>query len=149
MACLIGGQVFAEKKEEVQPKDENKLTTEEAVIITEAAKQQAAEVIEKLQKDGLTPEQILEKVEVVLQDNDDSTESAYNSILNNKKYKEKLVWIVVGAVAYALIREALVPYAVKPLYEKITKSRTSGTSDPGTAASAQPASETDKEKEDK
>lgn len=69
---------------------------------TTKAVEEAKAVYDELKTRGLTDAQIVEKVEETLRN--ETTENAYRSILD-KRNQEKIVWILVGAVAGILVDE--------------------------------------------
>lgn len=126
IACLFASQIFAEDSKEVVKADDEAVLAKEVVTesevdlidVTAAAQKEVEEVIEKLQKDGLTPEQILEKAQVVLEE-EDSTQAAYRSILNDQKTQERVALILAGAVVAIALEHLAWPYVAKPLFEKV------------------------------
>ena len=115
ITCLLAGHVFAE---------------DEVVVASEDVKKDAAEMIEqeivavvdKLQEeDALTPEQVLEKVQIALEENDGSTQAAYRSILSEKRTQERILLILTGVVLALAFEHGVMPYVVSPLIKKFKK----------------------------
>ncbi len=92
-SLLIASPVFA--MQEADKSTENKQAEEKAVA---QAAQEAAVIVNELQKEGLTPEQILEVAKKALE-KEETTQGASRSILDGgRRKKERFAFFMIGVV---------------------------------------------------
>lgn len=118
-ALVFANQAFALESEVVVTEVASAEEVTKSVVLDETTQTEVKAVYDELKTRGLTDAQIVDVVEEKLQN--ETTESAYRSILD-KHNQEKVVWALVGAAATCAIIYGAIP-GVKWAYGRFFGSR--------------------------